>query len=320
VIWTQTEERQPTAVQLPGQRPHPPTKTLVIEQTNCLSNGALVGYLGAIGNPDTPSGPRWALIPDGVSTVTYTLANHDVFSVPVRGNLATAPSELTAPSNANLSRYRAALSSHLPTTVTESGPAQTVVRTLARPSSLISDVIAELRFLERQLATGGESGSSSGSSLLGATCSARTHRCVAATLNTTCDESQPCQMTRTIHRYRYVGAKPPPGTTGPQLIDPTAPIVARTNRRIVSPGKLELVLSGTPHRSVIVVQSSACFSRSSAVSGDDGPLRATVPSRSPIFLGGDRRGFLVCDVSALVFARERGRVHVTVSRVRASQS
>ena len=262
IIWTQTTESQPAGLLLPGRKAPAPTRTVIPQATACLSDAAQMGYLGAIGNPGTPAGSRLALVPDGVSTVAYTLANQDVISVPVHSNIAIAPAVLTPFESAtDVSRYRAALLSHLPTTVTESGPAQTLVRTLARPTTLIPDAIAQLRFLQHQLGTGGGSGSSGGTSVLGVSCSARTHRCVAVTMITACVKSDPCQMTRMIHRYRYVGAKPPRGTTGRQPIDLTAPIVAHTNRRIVSPGKLELVLSGTPHRSVTVVQSTIVFSR-----------------------------------------------------------
>ena len=77
-------------------------------------------------------------------------------------------------------------------------------------------------------------------------------------------------MSRRINRYRYVGARPPAGTTGSDT-QPTGPIVARVNRVITRPRKLTLVLSGTLHRHVVVLLSVSCFSRNSAAGSGDPP-------------------------------------------------
>lgn len=133
------------------------------------------------------------------------------------------------------------------------------------------------------------------------------------TVTTTCDSHEHCQTSRTIHRYRYVGARPPAGTTGPDT-QPTAPIVARTNRLVTRPRKLTLVLSGTPQRQVVVLVSVNCFARNSAASGGGPPLQLAVPSRTPIALPGPGRAFQACDVGALVTSTQRGSVDVTVAR------
>ena len=133
------------------------------------------------------------------------------------------------------------------------------------------------------------------------------------TVTTTCDSKEHCQTTRTIHRYRYVGARPPAGTTGPDT-QPTAPIVARTNRFVTRPRKLALVLSGTAHHDVVVLLSVSCFARNYAVADGGPPLRLAVPSRTPIALPGPARRFHACDVGALVTSTEHSPIHVTVTR------
>ena len=136
---------------------------------------------------------------------------------------------------------------------------------------------------------------------------------MAVTVTTTCDSHEHCQTSRTINRYRYVGAKPPAGTTGPNT-QPTGPIVARVNRVITRPRKLTLVLSGTPHRRVVVLLSVSCFSRNSAAGSAEPPLELAVPSRTPLDLPGPARTFHTCDVGALVISSQRGLVHATVAR------
>jgi len=256
------------------------------------------------------------VIPDGVAAITYALADGRQFTVPVAGNLATPPAELSIRPAAHPvtgTELGQQLAAHLPTTVTESstGAGQSV--TLARPVSLIPDAVGSFSFLRRLLSSGSGLSSSSSISSTGASCSARTHRCVAVTVTTTCDSHERCQTTRTINRYRYVGAKPPPGTTGPDT-QPTGPIVARVNRFIPRPRKLTLVLSGARHRQVVVLLSVSCFSRSSAAGSVGPPLQLAVPSRTPIALPGPARTFHACDVGALVISGRRGLVHVTVTR------
>ena len=95
-----------------------------------------------------------ALIPDGVSAITYALADGRQFTVPVAGNLATPPAELSLqtplqhPTAAELGKQLAA---HLPTTVTESSTGAGPSVTLARPVSLIPDTVGSFSFLRRLL-------------------------------------------------------------------------------------------------------------------------------------------------------------------------
>ena len=314
LIWTQVQESPPLGPFLPGMPPPKPVKTLAVAQTVCKSEAVLSGYVGALGGLRVASRTQRVLIPDGVSALTYTLSDGHHFTVGVTGNLATPPAAALSihlsqhPTAAELRRQLAA---HLPTTVTETGTGGHPTVTLTRPVTLIPDTLGYVSFL-RHLLQGSGSTSSSGSST-GASCSARTHRCVAVTVTTTCDASEHCHTTRTIHRYRYVGAKPPPGTTGPNT-QPTAPIVARTNRLVTRPRKLTLVLSGTPQRHVVVLLSVSCFARNSAAASGGPPLQVPVPSRTAIALPGPGRAFHACDVGALVTSTQRSRVHITIAR------
>jgi len=315
-----TTELQPgswSGAPLPGARPpSKPTRTTIVAQAGCASEAILSGYRGTLGFGLPSPHTRLALIADGISTITYTRANGRQFRVPVAGNLAAVPATLsTLPpveqaTDVELGRRLAAA---LPTTVTESGPGTAPATTLTRPDSLILDSVAGLTFLRRLLPNlGGSSGSSTGTGSVA--CSARTHRCVAVTVTTTCDSHERCRTFRTIHRYRYVGSRPPRGTVGAMTL-PTAPIVARIDRRVVRPRKLTLVLSGLPRRRVMVVVSVSCFAHNSSASGGGPVLALAVPSRTPIRLPGVARSFQACDVSALVTsAQRRGPVRVTVAR------
>ena len=313
LISTQLEKRAPSGLSLPGAAAPKPTKTLTVAQTECQSEAVLSGYVGALGDRLPGSAASLVLVPDGVSAITYTLANGHQFTVPVARNLATAPAALSArttPRPPTAGGLRGQLAAHLPTTVIESG---TATVTLTRPASLISDTVGSFSFLRRVLRLSGSSDISSSGFGTGASCTARTHRCVAVTVTTTCDEKGHCKTTRKIHRYRYVGARPPAGTTGPDT-QPTAPIVARTNRFLTRPRKLTLVLSGTAHHRVVVLLSVSCSARNYAVADGGPPLRLAVPSRTPIALPGPARRFRTCDVGALVTSTEHSPIHVTVTR------
>ncbi len=146
----------------------------------------------------------------------------------------------------------------------------------------------------------------------GAWCSARTHRCVAVIVTTTCGSDERCPITWTIYRYRYLTSKPPEGTTGPNT-QPTAPIVGSTNWFAKRPGKLTLVLSGAPHHQVSVLWTVSCFAPHSGASGGGPPLQVAVPSRTPIELPGPARTFKSCDVNALVISNQPGAVGVRVA-------
>jgi hypothetical protein len=299
---------------LPGAPPPKPTTTLAVAQAVCKSDVVLSGYVGALGDALQGSATRLALIPDRITTITYTLADGQRFTVPVAGNLATVPAALSIqprPQQPTTAELRQQLSARLPATVTESGTGSTA--SLPRPISLVADAVGSFSFLRRLLTSNSGISTSGSTSSLGASCSARTHRCVAVTVTTTCNSHQYCETSRTIHHYRYVGAKPPAGTTGPNT-QPTAPIVARTNRLVALPRRLALVLSGTPHRRVVVLLSVNCFSRNSAASSGRPPLQVAVPSRTPIALPGRARTFHACDVGALVTSSQRGLVHARVER------
>ncbi len=280
---------------------------------SCQSESVLSGYVGSLGEPTgSNSGRRLALIPDGVNGIAYALADGRSFTVPVAGNLAVVPPQLSRQSStrhATAAAFAQLLAARLPTTVTEAGTGGLPV-VLTRPPALIPETVKSLLFLTH---LGGAKvsfgGSSSGET--GASCSVRTHRCVAVTVTTSCTSNDRCRTSRTIHRYRYVGTRPPRGTTGPDT-QPTGPIVGRANRFVRRPGKLTLVLSGAAHRHVEVLLSVTCFSKRSTSSGGGPPLSAAVPSRTPIALPGHApQG---CDVGALVISHQRGPVRVTVAR------
>ncbi|MDQ6775353.1 MAG: hypothetical protein M3071_03825 [Actinomycetota bacterium] len=316
LISTQLVQSPPSGSSLPGAATPKPTKTLTVAGAACKSQAVLSGYAGALGDDRLGSAHELALIPNGVTAITYTLADGRRLTAPVAGNLVTPPAALSIPPTprpVTATELGQQLAAHLPTAVTESGTGAYPITSLNRPDSLIADAVGSFSFLRGLFSSSPVSNSSGSISGTGASCSARTHRCVAVTVTTACNSHDRCQTTRTIHRYRYVTAKPPAGTTGPDT-QPTAPIVGRTNRYIARPTKLTLVLSGPPHRQVVVLLSVSCFSRNSAASVGGPPLQVGVPSRTPIALPGPARTFRACDVGALVTSSQRGPVHVTVAR------
>ena len=310
MISTHPEPSAPLGASRAGAVTPKLTSTLAVKAAVCQSETVLAGYVGALGHPFSSSGARLVLVPDGVSAITYRLANGHVFTVSVARNLATAPAALSVPTTRRpptAGELRRQFAAHFPTAVTESGAA---TATLTRPVSLIPDIVGEVSFLRRLLRLGGMSDTSSA----GASCSAHTHRCVAVTVTTTCNSREHCQTTRTIHRYRYKGAKPPAGTTGPDT-QPTAPIVARVNKFLIHPRKLTLVLSGTVQHHVVVLLSVTCFARNSDETSSGGsPLQLEVPSRTRIALPGPARSFHACDVGALVTSTHHSPTHVAVTR------
>jgi hypothetical protein len=315
LISTQVQEGASSGPSLPGMPPRKPVKALAITQSACESEAVLSGYGGAVGGLRVGAPTQGILIPDGVSALTYTLSDGHQFTVGVAGNLATPPAALSirpGPHGLTAAELGRQLAAHLPTTVTETG-AGVPTATLTRPVALIPDAVRGFSFLRHLLRSGSVVSTSSSSSSTSASCSAQTHRCVAVTITTTCNIHEHCQMTRTIHRYRYVGTKPPRGTTGPHN-QPTAPIVGRISRLITHPRKLTLVLTGAPQGQVVVLLSVNCFARNSAAGSGGPPLNVAVPSRTPIALPGPGRAFRACDVSALVTSTQRSRVSVTVAR------
>lgn len=312
---TQVQENGPAGPSLPGAPTRQPTRSLTVSQAVCESQAVLSGYAGAIGDALEGSAPRLAMVPDGISEITYTLADGRRFAVPVTGNLAAVPAALSLSRllrNPTAAEFGRALTAQLPTVVLESRPGGAAATSLTRPVSLVGDVVDSLAFLRSLLRVTEVSGSSS-SATVGASCSTRTHRCVAVTVTTTCDSHHRCHTSRRIQRYRYAGARPPAGTTGPDRL-PTAPIVARTNRVVTLPAKLTLVLGGATQRQVVVLLSVSCFGPGSSETSGNPPLKLAVPSRTPIALPGRARSLRACDVGALVTSSQHGAVRVTVAR------
>jgi hypothetical protein len=314
LISTQLVRSPPTGLSLPGEAAPKPTRTLAVAGAVCRSEGVLLGYEGALADQRLGFSRLLALVPDGITSITYTLADGRRLTAPVEGNLVTPPAALSVPPTPHpvtAAELGDELAGHLPTTVTESGGASATA-TLNRPDSLIADAVGSFSFLRGLLFSHLSIGLSSSTSDTGASCSARTHRCVAVIVTTTCNGDERCRTTRAIHRYRYVTVKPPSGTTGPDT-QPTAPIVGRGNLLITRPRKLTLVLSGHPHRRVVVLLSVNCFSRNAAASSGGPPLHLAVPSRTPIALPGPAHVFRACSVGALVISSRRGPVHVSAA-------
>jgi hypothetical protein len=88
LISTQLEQSAPPGLLLPGAAPPKPTKTLAVARTVCHSEAVRSSYVGALGDELRNAGIRLALIPDGVSAITYALADGRQFTVPVASNLA----------------------------------------------------------------------------------------------------------------------------------------------------------------------------------------------------------------------------------------
>lgn len=301
---------------LPGAKRPAAREKVQLGGAVCYGGAALTGYVGTLGGFFAQ---RFILLGDGVTTITYALASGAQFTVPVSGNLAQTPTTLTIPPSRRTptaATLTSELTAHLPTTVTETGPSGQLVATLTRPDTIIPDVVAEFTFLKRLVTSAQTSGSSSSSSTSiggGASCVARTHRCVAVTVTTSCNTHHRCRTTRSIHRYRYVGTRPPRGTTGPDT-QPTAPIVGRGDRLVRHPGKLSLVLDGTPQRHAVVIVAVTCFSRNGEGEAGGPALSHVVPSRIRISLPGRPRSYRACDVSVLVTSTQRGPVRVRVVR------
>ncbi len=98
LISTQLEQGPPSGLFLAGATPPKPTQTLTIAQTACESEAGMSGYVGAPGGSRGHRGPL-ALIPDGVSAITYTLSDGHRITIPVAGNLACCPSAVDADGN-----------------------------------------------------------------------------------------------------------------------------------------------------------------------------------------------------------------------------
>jgi hypothetical protein len=313
LITTQLVPAESPVSILPGKRPGKRGKSHTVATANCESLTAMASYLGATGFGLTGTAPSVALVPDGVSSVTYAFSGAPSVTRPVYGNLVTIPGSnassvhLGTVSRAKLLRRIAALT---PATVTETDASGAAVATYTRPTSLVPALANEVLLVSRLLKVV----VSSGSQQVFASCSAQTHRCVAAVVSTRCDSRHHrCTMHRTVHRYRYVGRRPPRGTTGTVEV-PTGRIRARVSQYVTRPGKVNLVLRGTPHHHADVVVATSCYAghhgaTRSAV--DRQPLRVAVPSHSRI---ATVRRHRTCAVNVLVTSTQPGPIHARLAR------
>jgi hypothetical protein len=298
---------------LPGKRPAIGMRKRHTEAAaGCESLTVMASYLGVLGGGLAGAGVPAVVVPDGVSSVTYAFAGGHQITAPVTGNLANVPP--TASRTTNLGRPTRAkllrkLDAEIPATVTEHDAGGTAVATFTRPASLISEIVREVLVLGRVVK----------SFTVGAvnsyvSCSARTHRCVAAVVSASCNtQRHSCEMSRRIVRYRYVGRRPPRGTTG-HVVVPTGPIRARLDRYVAHPGKLTLVLSGKPRHRVDVVVSVNCVSGRHGETGfseSRQPLQVAVPSRTHLVTVGRHRA---CGVGVMVVSSGRGPLHARLAR------
>jgi hypothetical protein len=306
---------------LPGkQLPH-----VLAQEASCASATVLAGYPGATGlHREAASSPF--LVPDGITSLTDTFADGRQVTIPVSGNLATAPRVKAPPSGSTrltIAQLRADLIAAVPTTVTEVGAAGAPVATLARPDDLVGNLVASFRLLRSALRglTGATSTGSSGATV---SCQSGTHRCTSVTLSSACHSGPSgglgggpprCRLDRRIRRFRRSGSTPAghAGAPNPLL---TAPIRARVAQRVTHPGKLTLVLKGAPQDHVGVFASVNCFSGASAASGNPGlPIvDAAVPSRTPLTLPGPASTHHTCVVNALVTSTRHDAIRVSVAR------
>lgn len=304
---------QNPAPPLPGKPPLRGTGTSqTLATAGCESLAVMQSYLGMFGGALLGAGFPAVLVPDGVSSVTYALADGRQATAAVTGNLLTMPVKATADSHlgkASKRKLLRVLDAQEPVTVTQNGADGTTVATYERPPSLIPELVRQFLAIRRLLVISTTSSEDSYVS-----CSARTHRCVAVVVSSTCNvRRHRCTMRRSIKRYRYVTRRPPRGTTG-HLVVPTGPVRARVDRYVRHPGRLSLVLSGTPHRRVDVLLEISCFSSRNGgteSSGSGRPLEVAVPSRTHVVTVRRHRG---CAVNALIVSSGRGPIHARLVR------
>ncbi len=297
---------------LPG-KPRPPGGEQTLANAGCESLAVMASYLGTSGGGLSAGGPPVALVPDGVSSVTYARADGRRYTAQVTGNLLTVPTALRRSVNArhaSRAQLRRLAAAQLPVSVIETGANGAVVARFARPPGLVDQLVRLIEQLKSAL-HGVRTSVGGGSRQTTASCSARTHRCVTVVVSTYCiGGHHRCVTRRSVQRYRYVGSRPPRGTTGHVLV-PTAPIRARLNRYLVHPHKLSLVLSGTPQRHVDVIVTVGCFAGhppSPTSTGELGAPRAVaVPSRVPLVLP---RRHQACDIDVLAMSPSRAPVHL----------
>lgn len=301
---------------LPGKRPPGKAVSRRVATAGCESLAVMASYLGTFGGGLSGVGSPLVLVPDGVSALTYTFSDGHQLTAPVTQNVATfspARKSIKRPPKVTRATLTREFNTLTPVTVTEQDAAGAAVATYPRLPSLVPLLVRDALGFERSRATSGTTTQSFGSEQVFASCSARTHRCVAAVVSTSCNAAhRRCKLSRRIARYRYVGRRPPRGTTG-KVVVPTAPIRARVSRYVTRPGRLTLALSGAPHHRVDVLVASSCFSRSGGTGSGVGgpPLRLSVPSRTPV---ATVRRHRACDVNVLVMSSQRGPIQARLAR------
>lgn len=310
LVTTHPEPAEPSIPTLPGKRPFPGTKARTLATAGCESLGEMASYLGALGGGLETAGVPVVLVPDGVSSITAAFANGHQVTEPVTGNLVTATPEASRTTNlgkVTRARLLRMFDAETPVTITEDDAGGTAVATFTRPAGLVPEIVREPRLLDRLLRSSTVSSEDSY-----VACSARTHHCVAVLVSTSCSSrDHRCQMRRQIERYRYVTRRPPRGTAGPV---PTGRIRARVNRYVRHPGRLSLVLSGSPHRRVDVLVEISCFSPRNGGTGSGvsrQPLQVAVPSRTHLVTVGRHRD---CGVDALIVSSRPGPIHARLAR------
>ncbi len=312
VVTTHVEPAEPPVPVLPGKRPLPGRKARTVADAGCESLTAMASYFGLFGAGLSGAGVPVALLPDGVSAITATFADGHRVTKPVSGNLVegsmwTGTGRTTKLGKATRAKLVRLLDAEAPAAVTEDDANGTPIATFARPTSLIPEFVRESLGLERLLDS-----VSAFSVDTYVACSAQTHRCVAVVVFASCDpRHHRCEMSRKIERYRYVTRRPPRASAGPL---PTGPIRARLNGYVRRPGRLSLVLSGTPHHRVDVLVEISCFSlRNEGIGSGQSrpPFQVAVPSRTHLLTVGRHRD---CGVDVLVVSSGRGPIHARLAR------
>lgn len=318
LLSAQVESSFRSGPRLPGAAAPRPTKSVEVTAAMCKSAAVLSSYTGAAGYSIGLPGGQIALLRDGITEVRYAFSDGRRVTVDVARNIARLPASLFLQSqlrNAALAGQLRALAKVAPTVVIEASTDGATIARLPRPSQLFTDLAGSLTFLKRSLTvthTTTTTGANAGSYATTASCSARSHACIAVTVSTKCDSRLHCRISRIIEHYRYVGSRPPAGTTGQSTL-PTAPIVARASRLLTPPRAVELVLSGAPQRQVRVLVSATCSGAASGVSGPGQTLEVSVPSRTQIELPTAAKSMHACDVAALITSAQHSTIHAALT-------
>jgi hypothetical protein len=318
MVTTQVESTVPTGPYLPGAAPPRRVRSVAVTAAVCHSAAVLSSYTGAFGYSLGLPGGQIALFHDGIASVTYAFGNGRHVTVAVARNIAQLSSSLFPASqlqSATVTAQLRALASATPAVVTERGADGSTIETIPRPPQYFTGLAQSLAFLRRGLKatrTVSASGAGGGSESTVASCSARSRRCIAVVISTTCDSALRCRISRTVARYRYVGSRPPAGTTGAIAL-PTAPIVARAGRLLAPPRTPTLVLSGAPQVRVRALVSATCSGATSGVSAPAQTLELPVPSRTAIPLPAGSKSMRACGVAVLILSTRRSAVHAALT-------